>query len=357
MMYKSKNVVKLLVISTLLAICSFLSVNVNAQKIIYPEHPGIKDSVPEYAVDILRNRPDSVSRLTLSLYPLTAFTWLNNLIGIPLSLDVSYDLNKKLNLTGIVTIGPNIEYYYGNGPVIPKLYYDIEIGATYYFKKNIINDSEKVWIYSSPGTSVIIKYKGNHFVKLGFRTSIGVINTTVNEYMGYDSYYQINFIGYDIKDPSMKKINFKSDPSLTYYRENAYTSYTNLQMAYVQIGLVYEKVKDELLKINGLNKREKSRKYQLYVDLLIAPFVTYDNIVLSRVASIGIDSLPQRTINVDKFTPKELLGFKIGWMFESLRKFGGTTNIELGYLPNFGAFLNVKLGLSCNPKKHWNEAK
>jgi len=306
-----------------------------AQKKINPEHyDGMdSDSVPVYHYDVIRNRPDSVPILTFGFYPLdyVANSFGNGLIEGFVSADINKNLNLYLTLSTAFFEGDFDPY---STPVTFYPYSNIEIGGHYYFLAKKLHSKARIYFQTSSNGAISALLDRNYLMKLSLRSSIGFINTAVS------NNYEQAFIGYDINDPQMKKINFDNFSSSYIY------PFTDMSLLYLSFGITLEKIQDIAILIENSKKSEVSHKSRFYIDLLVSPFVHYENIIISQH-----DTVPQRTYNVDKYTPRKDFGFRFGWNFIGIEKFGILMGAETGLMPNSGGFVNLKLGLSFNPKK------
>ena len=308
-----------------------------AQKRIYPEFYNGLDTPKVNDFELLRNSPDTVSRKTFCIYPLalSQYNFIDNFI---LDASYSYDINKNLTLSAETFLA-----YTLNGPfsnAYPDLFFStaqIGFGATYYFYNKVNNGKVNAYVQTSPGNSVLARFDGKHGQKFGIKGTINLLNTSISN-------SQIGFIGYDVNDPSMKKVNFGAS---TYFYNSVYGDpFTDALVGYFSIGTVYERVKDVSVEADKYRKRDISNRYRIYADLLVAPYIKYADIYFPRT-----DSFPQKTYNVDKYSPKPRFGFRVGWDFYSLQKIGLTGGVEGGYMPNGGIYYILKLGVAFNGKR------
>ena len=335
-MKRIKNIIKLFFIG--LVLFHLVSPQKSlAQNKIFPEFYNGSDSIIVHDFELLRNRPDSVSRKTFCIYPL-ALSQYNFTDDFILDASFSYDLNKNLTLSGETFLAYWLGGPYGNAYSYPYINTaQIGLGATYYFYNKANLAKINAYVETSPGNSVLARFDGKHGQKFGIKATVNLLNTTVTN-------SQIGFVGYDVNDPSMKKVDFGTSP---YYYNAIYGDpFTNSLVGYFSIGAVYERVKDVAVVADKYRKRDISSKYRFYADLLVAPYVKYANIFFPQA-----DSFPQKTYNVDKYTPKQRFGFRIGWDFFSLQKIGLSGGTEGGYMPNGGIYYILKIGVALSTKR------
>ncbi len=308
-----------------------------AQNKIFPQYYNGLDTPKISDFELLRNRPETVSRKTFCIYPL-ALSQFNFLDVFTLFSSISFDVNKSLTLSaeaflGYLQYGPNGDAYPANYVGLGQ----IGFGTTYYFYNEVITGKINTYVETKQGNSVLARFDGKHRQKLGLKGTVNLLNTTVTN-------SQLGFIGYDVNDPSMKKVNFGASPF--FYNSLYGDPFTNALIGYFSIGPVYERVKDVAVLADNYRKRDISQKYRFYAELLVAPYVKYTNIVFPQT-----DSFPKKTYNVDKYTPKQMFGFRAGWDFYSLKKIGLTGGVEGGYMPNEGIYYIFKMGVAFNSKR------
>jgi len=304
---------------------------------IYPEFYNGLDTPKVNNFQLLRNAPDSVSRRTFCIYPL-ALAQFNFVDDFILDASLSYDVNKNLTLSGETFFA-----YWLGGPfsnASPVLFFgttQVGFGATWYFYNKANSGKLNTYVETAPGNSVLARFDGKHGQKFGIKGTVNLLNTSVAN-------SQIGFIGYDVTDPSMKKVDFRT---FSYYNNSVYGDpFTDALVGYFSIGPVYERVKDVSVKADNYRKRDISNKYRFYAELIVAPYVKYADILFQQT-----DSLHQKTYNVDKFTAKQMFGFRVGWDYYSLKKIGLTGGVEGGYMPNGGIYYIIKLGLAFNSNR------
>ncbi len=303
-----------------------------AQQKINPEHyGGDSDSVPVYHYDVIRNRPDSMPKLTFIFYPLI-YT-INSFGNDVLQVYSSYDLNKKINFYSTASIA-FFEEIIPEDPVPAVLipYFNLEIGENHYFYQKKFSTNTRTYFQTNPGATLSTKFKRDYLIKFGYRGSFGFSNSTVAS-------YTMDFIGYNTSDPQKKKYDFNTSlPSDKY-------AYTNAQTPYLSIGLTMERIKDIEINIEKFGKREITHKSRIYLDLLASPYAHYDDIVIPEY-----NTMPQGTYNIDKYTQRQYIGFRVGWNYYSLKKYGIALGAETGIMPNAGGFATLQIGMSLNPK-------
>ncbi len=303
-----------------------------SQNKINPEHYGSdSDSIPVFHYDIVRNRPDSVARLTFIIYPFEEA--LNDVSNNVIQAYCSYDLNKKVNLYCTASIAYNEDRGAGGPrPLVYIPYFNIETGSNIYFYRKSLTANSRMFFPTDPGNSLSAKFIRNHLIKIGIHGGVGFLNSTIAS-------YNKELIGYNTSDPTQKKLDIKNSlPQYTY-------AATNAQTPYLSAGLVMENVKDLAINIEKLKRKEIMHKTSFYLDLLASPYSHYDDIVIPDYIEI-----PKGIYNVNQYSPKQLFGFRAGWSYYSLKKLGLAFGAEGGIMPNSGAFLNLKIGLAFSPK-------
>jgi len=311
------------------------------QKKINPEHYDAQDtdSVPVYHYDVLRNKPDSVGRFTIRLNPLDYYSF-----GIyELQGQMIYQINQSFEISG--SAGWLISAYYD--PYFPGIQATTYSGQLGHFEFcgiynfiNITKTGRLTTYFKIPqGQSIAAPFFAKKVWKLGVKLGANYIKTAVTS-------DQVNFVGFNVNDPSMQKTDFNTIAN-EYSKPYGPVSglYTTASMSYFSLGLQSEKINDFEIKIDKSIKRKVRNKTLFYADLIVSPYISYDNIVFK-----SYDSIPTKTFNVDKYSPKQLLGFRCGWDYYSLRTFGPSLGAEFGIMPNSGFYIMIKMGLAINPK-------
>jgi hypothetical protein len=318
---------------------------------INPEHPGDIDSIPEYQCNILRNNPDSVSHFTVSLMP--CFPVEYGTSNIPMAHIASAEIGFNVGLNKSIDINGGFAMSYYNSRDLPnfsparfKPWQNIHLGLSWFFStmyKESVQHVAFVWLHGhNPGTGTNLFFKGTTLLKIGLQGGISAMDLPINS-----NYTE--FTGYDVNDPSMKKISLNHDPKYAGYQYLGYTLpwtyYTNMNIRIISIGLVIDRISDFKADLCEKRTKEVMKRNRFYASLLLAPYVAYDDIIVNAPVAD-----PAQTINVDKFSPKSNLGFKLGWSFYNLRTFGGSRSFEVGYMPNAGLYALLKIGIALNPK-------
>jgi hypothetical protein len=305
---------------------SFNFQHVIAQDKINPEHYGSKDSVPEYDLNVLRNKPDSVSKFTVCLYPLMPIEY-NEIAPMAYhtgsaELELNYDIKKDISLYGSAAIS-YINYMDDPhfGPAVLKPWHDYNAGMIWYFSRIIRSADIHVGLVhpkeTAPGMVVDLSFDGKKLFKTGLRFGISHMNATIN-----DKEVDFNYI---LPGPG-------PDPDLHY------TYYTNMTMGSITAGLVFDKLMDYKIELDNKHTRQVTKKTRFYADLILAPYTQYDNINMNG-----------SVIDVNTNSTKSFFGFRIGFTYYSLKTFGGSWGVELGYLPNAGIYFTYKIGIAFNP--------
>ena len=313
-----------------------------AQQKINPEHyDGMdSDSVPVYHYDVIRNRPDSVKKITLLAFPI--YGNIASINGIQGKLEIR--INQNLEVSGnAVLLSSN---YYPPSPYdyeMPEYsgeLYDLGFEGIYYLVNKIYTGKIMAYFKLSHGSAVTAPFMGKKMWKLGIKLNVNQMKNVVSS-------DQANFLGYDINDPSGQKTNFANVGKL--YKEIynfpiVNQLYTTASVKYLSVGIQSENINDNEIKINDSKNRKIRNKNTFYADVLIAANISYDNIIFRK-----LDSIPQRTYNVDKFTSKQPFGFRFGWEICSLKGLGLTTGVETGLMPVTGYYIICKFGFEISP--------
>jgi hypothetical protein len=313
-------------------ICSIGQLSAQKKK----KKPKEDEESHQYDYTILRNTPDQVSKLTISLYPLVLpvnFSYgEHDGLFLAAGAGASYDINEKLTAVTNLSIA-YLNADIGSGaPAVATPWYNFELGGAYYFNTEMKETEEHVYVYHSGNVSYYLKAPMDKYQKLGVRASF-VLQNTPFRYNGGD------FTGYGVNDPSQRQVSLQQHSFMT-----------NVGMGIVALGFVSESVKDFDLKfVNDYGERKTSTKNQFYFDVLLAPVTTYSdaNVVYSSTTSNDSTVLT----NIDKFSKKSPLGARLGFTFSNLKPFGGSRTLEFGYMPNTGFYILAKIGMALNPKQ------
>jgi hypothetical protein len=325
----------------------FTSSKIIAQQKINPEHAYVpEDSLPEYNFSLLRNNPDSVSKFTISLYPMCLTQY-----NASAEIQVTYDLTRRFTLDGhiaIVYLNQRDEYDYG--PKVVKTDHDYNLNFTW----NVFSQKNPSRIHTGllriknkpPGTAINLGFEGTVVNKVGLRFGVSSINESIRCSQFGNS--QVDFIGYDKNDPLKTKIDLSRDQQYTTYKwhiSDMASYYTYMAVSSVNIGFQFERIVDFKADLDVWGKREVSKKTRLYADRIYAPCIYFNDIAITPA-----NADPPVILNVNEYTPKEQFGFRVGYSFFNLKKFGGSRTIELGYFPNAGFYTILKIGMAFNPK-------
>lgn len=339
-MNQIQNIIKLSFVSLILFGFAFPKYGLS-QKKINPEYYGGRDtdSVPVYHYEVIRNKPDSAELFTLRFNPIDYYSF-----GIDeLQAQMIFQINQRAEISGSAAWLIS-EYYDQYSPGIQSTAYSGQLGhfelcGVYNFINSTRTGKLTAYFKIPQGQSIAAPFFAKKVWKLGVKLGVNYLKTAVTG-------DQVNFVGYNINDPSMQKTDFSN-------LENEYAKnynpinglFTTASMLYFSLGLQSEKINDFEIKIDKSITRKVRNKTLFFADLIVSPYTSFDNIVFKNY-----DSIPSSTFNVDKYSPKHLLGFRCGCDYYSLCAFGPSLGAEFGIMPNSGFYFMIRLGLAINPK-------
>ena len=304
-----------------------------AQKRINPEFYGVdSDSVPVFHYDIIRNSPDSLCRLSFRLYPLSFIYFNASQETTAFTLNTDYDISRKLSAFVSASLCFTDAYTITDAftPDM-KAGYHFELGGHYYLINSVFKAYQNIGFALKKHGFIYARIPANQVFKLGIAISYNFLNLNTSGYQG-------NFNAYNVNDPNKQIVNLKS---YDFY----YDVYSNTIMGYLAVGLDAQLIKDLLINIEGSTCVKKTNKNGLYADFLISPYSYFGNVT---IPDNEVPNAKLAIFNVDQFTPRQNIGFRIGYERTGLKKIGFTWGLETGIMPIEGWYWAIKFGIAGN---------
>lgn len=290
------------------------------------------DSVLVYS--IISNNPKNAEKLTINIVPLKVDLYFPNS-----SLDVK--LSAEYNLDNVVSVGiaydlaytdrwnePFLSYtsYKATSLNVSKPKTSIDFFGEILFNRKIVKET---YSFSMNPRSVVVlytdiagkayKYNSIRFSYQYFQSYVGDVNVFTGDEVGF-SYRGIS----EIAGGTMLYGNI-----ILFGISRTKRNYIDLD--FVKYGRKYYKSKN-----------------QIYFDILYAPEMQFENMILyedvafdayGNIISIGNNSSQYEytktylEYTVDKYTKKSPFGFRMGYMTNHIKSFGGVIGFEIGCRP------------------------
>jgi len=282
-----------------------------------------------------RNLPLEIPKLTLELCPIDPYTNFSLNFTLAASMGAEYAITRHWSVCGNASyayLSGSITLGQANPPQPLSPYHQFNGGVIFYFLNETEDGEAKVILRSESFPNSNANYFIDVPMKKGHKFGVEAGLNNVNIISGGNS---ISLFGYDVNDPTQTNVALNNPSNVNF---TSFSGYAGLNFAFLTDYKIF-------FQEPRLPSRDISNKMQLYFDVLLPFYGNYSN---ATVLDLATNKTTEYEVN--KYTPKNSLGYRLGYKYVSQRKVGMSMGLEAGFVPGLSAgsplFFDLRLGLA-----------